>query len=79
MLVEPNELSREFFSSYRRIARWLNPHRVWVAWEYLAPGESSGLACDGLVWCDDHWAWLPKPYPVLESLIRQEASFYQRA
>jgi hypothetical protein len=24
-------------------------------------------AYDGLVWCDDHWAFFPKPYRVLTS------------
>ena len=27
--------------------------------------RDSGLAFDGLVWCDDHWAWFPKPYRFL--------------
>lgn len=66
MLAEDNELSRPFPSGYRSIARSLNPHRVWVRWKYVRPGEKSGLAYDGLVWCDDHWAWFPKPYRVLK-------------
>jgi hypothetical protein len=62
LLAEDNELSRHFPGGYRAIARWLNPHRAWVAWKYLRPGEEAGISYDGLVWIDDHWAWFPKPY-----------------
>jgi hypothetical protein len=68
MLADDNELSRHFPGGYKAIAPWLNPHRVWVCWKYVRPGETSGLAYNGLVWCDDHWAWLPKPYTVLRGL-----------
>jgi hypothetical protein len=36
--------------------------RVWATWRYVVPGETAVLAYDGLVWCDDHWAWFPKPH-----------------
>src|SRR5262249_33903444 len=62
MFREDNELSRKFPVGYRGIAHLLKPERVWVAWKYANPGESSGMAYDGLVWCDDHWVWFPKPY-----------------
>lgn len=60
-----NEFISGFPQGYRRIAAYLNPHRVWVAWKYLKPGQQSGLAYNGLVWIDDHWAWFPKPFKVL--------------
>lgn len=65
MLLGDNDLSRPFPNGYRSIAHYLNPRRVWVAWRYVEPGRSSGIAYDGLVWCDDHWAWFPKPYRIL--------------
>lgn len=65
MLSEENELSRHFPAGFRGIAHRFHPHRVWVRWKYVRPGETSGIAYDGLVWCDDHWAWFPKPYRVL--------------
>jgi len=68
MLGEPNLLSRQFPTGYRGLARWLNPHRVWLAWRFAKPGEIGGLTYDGLVWCDDHWAWFPRPYLVLADL-----------
>lgn len=70
LLASANDLSRQFPGGYAAIARHLQPHRVWAAWEYVKPGAESGLAFDGLVWCDDHWAWFPKPYRVLAQLSR---------
>ena len=46
----------------RAIAHLLQPQRVWVAWKLIAPGQDAGMAYDGLVWLDDHWAWFPKPF-----------------
>jgi hypothetical protein len=73
ILAEDNELSRFFPGGYRALARWLDPGRVWVAWKYVKPGSRSGLAYDGLVWCDDHWSWFPKPYRALRRLNRHES------
>jgi hypothetical protein len=59
------DLVRPFPEGYHAIVPLLDPHRVWVCWKYTRPGAASGLAYDGLVWCDDHWAWFPKPYRML--------------
>lgn len=69
MLIDENDLSRHFPQGYRAIARWLQPGRVWVAWKYVKPGAQSGDAYNGLVWIDDHWAWFPKPFRVLRTLV----------
>ncbi len=65
MFADRNELSHAFPGGYLAIADKLEAHRVWVAWQYHRPGESAGLAYDGLVWIDDHWSWFPKPYRYL--------------
>jgi len=65
MLTERNELSHRFPGGYLAIADKLDPHRIWVTWQYRRPGEEAGLAYDGLVWIDDHWSWFPKPYRYL--------------
>jgi len=70
MLADDNALSRFFPGGYRAIAPLLDPHRVWVAWKMIEPGHDAGMTYDGLVWLDDHWAWFPKPYRVLASLVR---------
>ncbi|GIM96484.1 hypothetical protein [Paractinoplanes toevensis] len=40
----------------------LMPGRVWASWRYIVPGRTAVLSYDGLVWCDYHWAWFPKPH-----------------
>lgn len=70
LLGDDNALSRPFPSGYRQIADWLDPHRVWVAWRYVAPGASGGIAMNGLVWLDDHFAWFPKPWRLRDLMPR---------
>jgi hypothetical protein len=65
MFTWRNELSERFPGGYQGIADALDPHRVWLAWEYVEPGKPSGVSFDGLVWVDDHWVWFPKPYRYL--------------
>ena len=66
--AQDTSLSRGFPTGYHAIAKWLIPERVWVAWRYLKPGTEAGINYDGLVFVDDHWVWLPKPYRALAAL-----------
>ena len=63
--ADDNAMSRPFPGGYRSVAGVLTPTRVWAAWRYRAPDSTAGLSYDGLVWCEDHWAFFPKPYRVL--------------
>lgn len=65
LLTDDNELSRRFPGGYRGIAGLLDPHRIWFTWKFVAPGETSGMAYDGLVWLDGRFAWFPKPWRIL--------------
>lgn len=69
MLADDNPMSRHFPGGYRQLAPHLNPHRVWVAWKLIEPGQQTGIAYDGLVWIDDHWAWFPKAFRVLRETL----------
>jgi hypothetical protein len=69
MLGFDNLLSRPFPGGYQAIAPLLQPERVWVAWKVTEPGETAGIAYDGLVWIDDHWTWFPRPHRVLRALV----------
>ena len=42
------------------------PGRIWLAWKYVRPGETMGMAYDGLVWLDDRFAWFPKAWRLLK-------------
>ena len=35
---------------------------TWWRWKFTKPGEDLGMAYDGLVFVNGHWAWFPKPY-----------------
>ena len=59
------ERSLAFPGGYRKVAHHLAPDLVWVTWKYTRPGDHIGMAWDGLVWVDDHWAWFPKAWRVL--------------
>jgi hypothetical protein len=64
--VAPLGDDHELFPAKRRdVAALLLPNRVWASWRYVTPGRRAGLSYDGLAWCDDHWAWFPKPYRLL--------------
>lgn len=68
-LGQDNPLSAPFPGGYKPIAPYLIRNRVWVVWRYTEPGETSGLTYNGLVFLGDHWAWFPKPYRVVGTLI----------
>lgn len=65
-LVTNSASSRQFPGGYRQIAHKLQPERVWVRFAFHAPGESGGMAHDGLVWLSGRWAWFPKPWRMIE-------------
>ena len=54
--------AERFPGGYRKLGGWLQPGLTWIRWKFLEPGETLGMAYDGLVWMDDHWAWFPKPW-----------------
>lgn len=54
-----------FPGGYKQVAPQLLPGRIWLAWKYVRPQETMGMAYDGLVWLDDHFAWFPKPWRLL--------------
>lgn len=64
-LREWNYRARAFPGGYQDVARHLVPGRTWIRWKFVVPGEQLGMAYDGMVWCDDHWAWFPKPWRAL--------------
>lgn len=39
-----------FPGGYRKIVQYLKTGQFWVSWKYTEPGETSGMAYEGLVW-----------------------------
>ncbi|MFO0749536.1 MAG: hypothetical protein U1F43_28275 [Myxococcota bacterium] len=57
-----NDAAKKFPGGYARIADKLKPGVTFYAWKYVKPGESSGMAFDGLVFVNGHWVWIPKSF-----------------
>lgn len=52
----------EFPGGYGRVADKFKPGLTVYRWKYVKPGESLGMAYDGLIHVNGHWAWFPKPW-----------------
>jgi hypothetical protein len=63
--------ARGFPGGYRHLVGRFMPETIWAAWQFLRPGDTSGLQFDGLVYLDGRFAWFPKPWLVLPSVDRQ--------
>lgn len=51
---------------YKGIADKIQPKTVVFCARFVKPGEKLGLAIDGLVWVNGHWALFPKPFRALK-------------
>lgn len=63
--LSENPFSLQFPGGYRKVGKLLEPSFVWLAFKFVEPGKTSGMAYDGLVWLDNRFAWFPKPWRVL--------------
>jgi hypothetical protein len=52
---------------YEKIRDQLMPGLLIYAWDYIKPGDESGMAYNGLVFVNEHWAFFPKPWHVLKA------------
>ncbi|MBD1924415.1 hypothetical protein H6F77_25580 [Microcoleus sp. FACHB-831] len=64
-LASQEGVGEVFPGGYQQIVHYLLPDKIWLTWKYVKPGESSGMAYDGLVWLEDRFAWFPKPWKIL--------------
>ena len=55
----------DFPGGYKKVADKLQPGLTVYRWKYAKPGEKLGMAYDGLIYVNGHWAWFPKPWRVL--------------
>ena len=61
--------ANQFPGGYADIAHLLVPGIVWAHWKYVEPGNMSGMAYDGLAYIRDRWAFFPKPFRALSSML----------
>ncbi|MBE7451144.1 MAG: hypothetical protein HS111_20280 [Kofleriaceae bacterium] len=58
--------AKQLPGGFASIAQQLVPGVIWVAWEYLAPGEDAGMSYNGLVYLDGRFVWFPKPWKFID-------------
>ncbi|MGB0678489.1 MAG: hypothetical protein ACPGUV_02380, partial [Polyangiales bacterium] len=56
--------AREFPGGYQQAAAELQPGLTFYRFKFVKPGETSGMAFDGLVNLDGRWIIVPKPWRV---------------
>jgi len=60
-----SDAEANFPGGYKKVADKLAPGLTVYRWKYAKPGEKLGMAYDGLIFVNGHWAWFPKPWRVL--------------
>jgi hypothetical protein len=55
-----------FPGGYQRLGAHLRPGVTFYAFKFVAPGETLGMAFDGLVHVNGHWRIFPKAYRALQ-------------
>ena len=61
-LAVDGPVAQAFPGGYRHIVGRISSGTCWVAWQFLRPGDTSGLQFDGLVYLEGRFAWFPKPW-----------------
>jgi hypothetical protein len=57
--------ANNFPGGYKKAAGKFKKGITLYAWKFVKPGESLGMAYDGLTYVNGHWAWFPKPWMAL--------------
>jgi hypothetical protein len=60
-----NDKARQFPGGYKSIATQLKAGLTVYRWKYVKPGETLGMAYDGLLYVNGRWVWFPKPWRFL--------------
>lgn len=59
------QANADFPGGYERAAKTFKSGLTVYRWKYVKPGATMGMAFDGLVFVNGHWAWFPKPWRAL--------------
>ena len=61
-----NESGKQFPGGYKDVAQQLAPGVTWYRFKFVKPGEDAGMAFDALVFVNDHWVLVPRPWRPLK-------------
>ncbi|MDU8926852.1 hypothetical protein RXV86_05610 [Alisedimentitalea sp. MJ-SS2] len=56
----------EFPGGYKKVLPFIKADVPIVRFKFVKPGETLGMAYDGLVYVGGQWVWMPKPWRALE-------------
>ena len=59
--------SQQFSPELRAMAEHLKRDAVFVKFRFAAPGQSEGMAYEGLVFARERWSFVPKPWMALQA------------
>lgn len=65
-LIAGDPVLGQFPGGYRKVLGLMNPGVPIVRFKFVRPGETLGMAFDGLVFVNGHWVLMPKPWRALE-------------
>ncbi|HGG04955.1 MAG TPA: hypothetical protein ENK28_05800 [Aliiroseovarius sp.] len=65
-LIRGADVLGSFPGGYSKVTRFLNPDIPIARFKFVKPGEDIGMAFDGLVFVNDHWVLMPKPWRLVE-------------
>ena len=65
-LIARQPVLDEFPGGYAKVLGYLKPGLPIARFKFVKTGETSGLAFDGLVFVNDRWVLIPKPWRYLE-------------
>jgi hypothetical protein len=56
--------AHQFPGGYRKVADKLKPGLTFYRFKFVKPGDKHGMTYDGLVFVNDHWVLVSKPYRI---------------
>ena len=59
-----HDVEMDFPGGYQKVGQYFKPGLTVYRWKYVKPGETLGMAYDGLIYVNSHWAWFPKPWHI---------------
>ncbi len=65
-LIRGDQVIRSFPGGYTKVTTFMNPDIPIARFKFVKPGEEIGMAFDGLVFVNDHWVLMPKPWRLVE-------------
>lgn len=65
-LAAGDAMRQKFPGGYDGVYGYMIPDFPIVRMKFVKPGETLGMASDGLIFVNNHWVFMPKPYRALD-------------